>query len=159
MDAKPLKVHLHENHNHHDLRRRGRDRHLPEPNRGPHPISRPNLPAGCDLTKTQPTDLVNQSIPFSYFSVEVAANDGGPHEVQLYTDVSGEWLAPSDQEFEWQTTTNGTISHLFWLKNQTRLTEVGGRDRDGAVVYSTKQVAHSHEILLGSFSEHFRSAE
>jgi hypothetical protein len=49
--------------------------------------------------KTQPTDLVNQSIPFSYLSVEVVANDGKPHQVQLYNDVSGEWLAQNDQLF------------------------------------------------------------
>jgi len=55
-----------------------------------------NLQQGCDLTKAQPTDLVNQSIPFSYLSVEVISNDGMPHKVQLYTAVSGGWLAQSD---------------------------------------------------------------
>lgn len=32
--AQVLKVHIHEDHNHCDLRRRGPDRHLPESNRG-----------------------------------------------------------------------------------------------------------------------------
>ena len=102
--------------------------------------------------ETQPTDLVNQSIPFSYLSVEVAANDGVPHQVQLYTDISREWLAQSDQLFQWATTTGNTVTHRFWLQNQTQLTEVGGRPRDGYVMYSTKQV-----VLSESFSAHFRS--
>lgn len=84
---------------------------------------------------------MNQSIPFSFLSVEVAANDGSPHQVQLYTDVSGEWLAQSDQDFEWQTTTNGTINHSYWLQNQTQFTEVGGRLRYGSIIYATQQVA------------------
>lgn len=94
---------------------------------------------------------MNQSIPFSYLSVEVVANDGKSHHVQLYTDISGEWLAQSDQNFQWETTAGSTVNHQFQLQNQTQLTEVNGRLRDGYVMYSTKQVAVLHEIL----SEHF----
>ena len=43
------------------------------------------------LTQFQPTDLVKQSLPFSYMSVSAKANDGGSHSVQVYTDISGEW--------------------------------------------------------------------
>ena len=139
------------------MRRRGPYRHLPEPDRGPHTISYPDLQPGWDLMKTQPTDLVNQSIPFSYLSVEVVANDGKSHQVQLYTDVSGEWLAQSDQLFQWQTTTGNTVTHRFWLQNQTQLTEVDGRLRDGYVMYSTKQVVLLYKVLSEPFSEHFRS--
>jgi hypothetical protein len=92
---------------------------------------------------------VNQSIPFSFLSVEVSANDGRPHQVQLYTDISGEWLAQSDQDFVWETTTNGTLNHMLSLKNQTQFTEVGGRIRDGAVIYSTKQVPTSTKFYPG----------
>ena len=113
---------------------------------------------GCDLTKAQPTDLVNQSIPFSYLSVEVVSNDGKPHKVQLYTDISGEWLAQSDQAFTWETVAGSTVNHRFWLQNQTQATEVNGRLRDGYVMYSTKQVTHFRQILSGSFSKHSRSA-
>jgi len=117
-----------------------------------------NPKPGCDLTKAQPTDLVNQSIPFSYLSVEVVSNDGRPHEVQLYTDISGQWLTQSNQAFAWETIAGNTVNHRFWLQNQTQLTEVNGRPGDGFVVYSTKQVAHLREILSVSFSKHFRSA-
>lgn len=104
-----------------------------------------------DLTATflspiEPTDLVNQSIPFSYLTVEVAPNDGNSHQVQLYTDVTGEWLLKantpptSDQLFDWQTVTGDTVSHQFSLQNQTQFLGVNDRVRYGTAMYSTKQV-------------------
>jgi len=156
MGAESLKVYFHENHIHRDLRGCGRDRHLPEPNRG---LRTTGYVVTIDLTLTQPTDLVNQSIPFSFLSVQVSTNDGQPHKVQLYTDISGEWLAQSDQDFVWEAIAGGTINHRFWLKDQTPVTEVGGRIRDGSVIYSTKQVIHLRETQPVSFSKHFRSTE
>lgn len=100
---------------------------------------------------------MNQSIPFTYLAVEAASTDGSPHQVQLYTDVTGEWLAQSDQLLQWQTATGNTVTHSFWLQNNTQLTEVGGRIRDGTMMYSTKQVIFSHDVLLEPFSECLRS--
>ena len=80
--------------------------------------------------------------------MEVAANDGNLHNVQLYTAITGEWLIPgttqpeSDQLFEWATTPGDVISHEFSLQNQTKFLEVDGRPRYGSVVYSTKQVRY-----------------
>ena len=98
------------------------------------------------LTNAQPTDLVNQSIPFSYLTVEVAANDGNSHSVQLYTDVTGEWLVSgslqpeTDQLFQWGTTIGDTISYQFSLQNQTQFLEVNGRARYGSIIHSTNKV-------------------
>ncbi|KAF9784530.1 hypothetical protein BJ322DRAFT_1109249 [Thelephora terrestris] len=86
-------------------------------------------------------DLVNQSIPFSYLAVEVASNDGDPHKEQLYTEIDGEWLAQSDQLIQWETTTGDTVTHQYWLQNQTEFGEVNGRLRYGSVFHSTKQVS------------------
>ena len=36
----------------------------------------------------QPSDLVKQSLPFSYFFVEAASNDNQFHNVELYSDIS-----------------------------------------------------------------------
>jgi hypothetical protein len=96
-----------------------------------------------DLTETQPTDFVNQSIPLSYLGVEVVSNDGNPHQVQLYTDVDGEWLAQSDQLVQWETTAGDTVTHQFSLQNQTQFGAVVGRLRYGSFIYSTKQVCYS----------------
>jgi hypothetical protein len=44
----------------------------------------------------QPTNLVRQSFPFAYVYVDVSANDGQTHSVQLYTDVSAcKFIPPS----------------------------------------------------------------
>lgn len=146
-----LQVHFHKNHHHHDLRRRGLDCHLSEPDRGPCPLVCVRL---CNnLMKTQPKDLVNQSIPFSYLAVDVAPNDGSSHSVQLYTDVSGEWLVPGNlppesQLFLWETTIGDTVNHQFLLQNQTQFLEVDGRVRYGNVTYSTKKVPSLPHVKL-----------
>ena len=139
MSAKRFQVHPNENDYCHDLRNRRFDRNIFYPDRGPYPAISQFAPC-YNLTGMQPTDLVNQSIPFSYLSVEVVANDGNSHQVQLYTDISGEWLAQSDQLFEWQTTVGATVSHQLSLQNQTQFLEVSGRLRYGSVMYSTQQV-------------------
>ena len=101
----------------------------------------------------QPTDLVNQSIPFSYLSAEVASNDGNPHQVQLYTDVDGEWLVPTnlatnDQLIQWETDAGNTVNHQFWLQNQTQFLQANGRLRDGSVIYSTEQVREPSSVFF-----------
>lgn len=40
-------------------------------------------------TKLQPQDWVKQSFPFAYITVEGSSADGLPHNVQLYSDISG----------------------------------------------------------------------
>ena len=104
----------------------------------------------------QPTDLVNQSIPFSYLSAEVASNDGNPHQVQLYTDVDGEWLVPTnlatnDQLIQWETDAGNTVNHQFWLQNQTQFLQANGRLRDGSVIYSTEQVREPSGVIFFGF--------
>ena len=41
------------------------------------------------LTVNQPDDWVLQSLPFVYLAIDVTSTDGQPHNVQLYSDVSG----------------------------------------------------------------------
>ena len=120
-----------------------------------------------NLIETQPADLVNQSIPFSYLAVEVASNDGNVHQVQLYTDVTGGWLiqgkAPptSDQLIDWQTVTGDTVSHQFSLQNQTQFLGVNDRVRYGTAMYSTKKVCSllARNACPGTLSKRFRPME
>lgn len=54
------------------------------------------------LSPVTPTDLFRQSLPFSYLSLEVSSLDGEPHQVEVYTDVNGLWLADDEAELlEW----------------------------------------------------------
>lgn len=83
---------------------------------------------------------MNQSIPFSFLTVEVAANDGNPHQVQHYTDISKDWVYGYLQP-EWGVNiTGGTVSHQFSFPNQSQFLEVDGRVTYGSGMYSTKQV-------------------
>lgn len=37
----------------------------------------------------QPSDWIQQSLPFSYVSLEVVSTDGAPHNVEAYADING----------------------------------------------------------------------
>ncbi|KAF2458173.1 glutaminase GtaA [Lineolata rhizophorae] len=45
------------------------------------------------LSPIAPDDMKRQSLVFSYLEVEVAAADGSTHDVQLYADISAEWIS------------------------------------------------------------------
>lgn len=40
------------------------------------------------LSPLYPTDMMRQSLPFSYLDVIVSSSDGGAHDVQLYADIT-----------------------------------------------------------------------
>lgn len=40
------------------------------------------------LSPLTPTDMVRQSLPFSYLDVTISSSDGSTHDVQLYTDIT-----------------------------------------------------------------------
>ena len=40
------------------------------------------------LSPINPTDLMRQSLIFSYVDVSVTSTDGAAHDVQLYTDIT-----------------------------------------------------------------------
>lgn len=80
----------------------------------------------------QPSNLVNQSFPFSYYAISAASNDGQPHKVQVYADISGEWIAAdTNLMMNWTSTTSTTtgdiLTHELFLANQTPFTEKGQR--------------------------------
>ena len=61
-------------------------------------------------------------------TVSTAANDGGSHSVQIYTDISAEWVSGDDTQIvNWTTTAGDIITHQVQLENQTEFTEVNDR--------------------------------
>ena len=76
--------------------------------------------------QVQPTDLVKQSLPFSYMSVSAKANDGGSHSVQVYTDISAEWVTGDNSLVaNWATSTdNSLIIHQAQLASPSQFAEV-----------------------------------
>ena len=73
----------------------------------------------------QPDDWVKQSLPFSYLSVSVAANDGKSHSVQVYTDISAEWVTGDNSlTANWTTTTGNVLTHQVQLSSPSLYSEV-----------------------------------
>ena len=71
---------------------------------------------------------MNQSFPFSYYAVSAVANDGGSHEVQVYADITAEWITGNRSlTAKWATTTGDVLSHQIQLANQTDYVEINNR--------------------------------
>ncbi|KAF8263272.1 hypothetical protein EI94DRAFT_1704113 [Lactarius quietus] len=102
-------------------------------------------PMQCNLTflnPIEPGDWVKQSIPFSYLSLSVESLDGAAHAVQVYSDVSGQWLSGDrSQEIEWSTTSNnGIIYHMVELQNPAVFSEIDTQADWGTLYYAMKSV-------------------
>ncbi|BGP48372.1 hypothetical protein JCM10450v2_004245 [Rhodotorula kratochvilovae] len=55
------------------------------------------------LSPITPADLFRQSIPFSYLHLTAESLDGQPHNVDVYSDINGLWLADEeDEELDWE---------------------------------------------------------
>ncbi|KIY47397.1 DUF1793-domain-containing protein [Fistulina hepatica ATCC 64428] len=77
------------------------------------------------LSPIEPDDLVKQSMPFSYMSLSVASTDGQSHSIQLYTDISGEWVSGNNSDVVvWNTTSSDILYHGIGLENQTLYGEI-----------------------------------
>ncbi|KAJ7082033.1 DUF1793-domain-containing protein [Mycena belliarum] len=106
------------------------------------------LAAGpVDLTVTflspVETDYAKLSTPLAYMHVAAAATDGAPHRVQLYSDVSAEWVSGADAwDVEWATT--GTDSDTD--TDTDTATDTTTADTDAA---APRDVVR-HEVKLAS---------
>ena len=73
----------------------------------------------------QPSDLVKQSLPFSYLALAAAPNDGKSHSVQVYSDISAEWVTGDNSLIaNWSTSVGSVLTHQVQLVNQTPFGEV-----------------------------------
>ncbi|KAL1761028.1 hypothetical protein FB107DRAFT_269372 [Schizophyllum commune] len=86
------------------------------------------------LSPVEPTDFVKQSIPLSYLSLSAASNDGSAHSVQVYTDISAEWLSPGDgaQPVNWTLGDGDVLSHTLSLQTQLNYEENHDMIRQGS---------------------------
>ncbi|KXN86419.1 hypothetical protein AN958_10281 [Leucoagaricus sp. SymC.cos] len=90
------------------------------------------------LSPVEPTDLVRQSIPFAYMAISAASADGGTHSVQVYSDISAEWVSGDNGlTANWSTSAGSVITHQVQLANQGVLTEVNDHTQYGSAFYST----------------------
>lgn len=77
------------------------------------------------LSPVYPTDMKRQSLTFSYMNVDVESSDGSSHDVQLYVDVTAEWVSGENSaNAQWDYDTADSLSyHKIWRQEQLLFTE------------------------------------
>ncbi|KAK7470513.1 hypothetical protein VKT23_001939 [Stygiomarasmius scandens] len=102
------------------------------------------------LSPVEPDDLAKQSFPFAYMAVTASATDGNTHSVQVYSDISGEWVSGNTTSFiKWTTSIQDALSHEVQLQNQTDFAP-GDRILQGSVFYSTLNQASGLTYQTGA---------
>ncbi|EPS95243.1 hypothetical protein FOMPIDRAFT_1054403 [Fomitopsis schrenkii] len=95
------------------------------------------------LSPVYPSDLVRQSLPFSYTALEFESTDGNSHDIQVYSDITGEWLCGDrGQEMKWSapTQTDDIVYHQFELTQPQAFTEVNQQACDGTAYHAMASV-------------------
>ncbi|GJE95220.1 DUF5127 and DUF4965 domain-containing protein [Phanerochaete sordida] len=96
------------------------------------------------LSPIEPTDPVKQSFPISYVSLTAASNDGQPHAVQVYLDITGEWLSGDrSSPMYWNTTTGPVILHEALLVEPQPLAEKGRQAQDATLYFGALSTEHN----------------
>ncbi|VCU40324.1 Bgt-3378-2 [Blumeria graminis f. sp. tritici] len=112
------------------------------------------------LSPVTPDNIERQSLIFSYLNVEVTSLDGNPHDVQLYADISAEWVAgdhSSVAQWEFGSTDDGISYHKVYRQTQLLFSETADQADWGNWYWSTKNrngLTHqsgSDKIVRGAF--------
>ena len=91
------------------------------------------------LSPVEPGDLRWQSVPLSLLTVSVTATDRRRHSVQVYVDITGEWVSSDESAaIEWHTAAgNGTRHWAVQLQDQQPVTESDQMTEWGTAVWAT----------------------
>ncbi|KAH9000737.1 hypothetical protein EDB86DRAFT_2802105 [Lactarius hatsudake] len=92
------------------------------------------------LNPIEPGDWVKQSIPFSYLALTAKSLDGAVHNVQVYSDISGEWNSGDRSHvIRWSaTSTSDVVYHTVNLQNPVVFNEINNQAEWGSVYYAMK---------------------
>ncbi|KAH9063193.1 hypothetical protein EDB87DRAFT_1558504 [Lactarius vividus] len=92
------------------------------------------------LNPIEPRDWVKQSIPFSYLALSASSLDGAAHNVQVYSDISGEWNSGDRSHvIRWSaTSTNDVVYHTVNLQNPVVFDEIRNQAEWGSAYYAMK---------------------
>ncbi|OSD04167.1 DUF1793-domain-containing protein [Trametes coccinea BRFM310] len=94
------------------------------------------------LSPVEPASPTNQSFPFSYLAVSAASNDGKDHIVQVYADISAEWISGDDTlEAQWNTTVGDAVIHEVQLAAPQPFVDIGSRAQYGSAFHATLKTA------------------
>ncbi len=90
------------------------------------------------LSPVEPGNLQLQSVPLTLLTVSVSFTDRNSHDVQVYADITGEWVSSNESALiEWQTTSDATGQ--YWtveLQSPGSLTETDQMANWGTVVWA-----------------------
>jgi hypothetical protein len=95
------------------------------------------------LSPVEPGDIKRASVPLSYISVRAASDDGAPHQVSLYLDISAEWVHNDvTTPVTWAHDSSPAIQSLsVEAASQQTLAENGDMATWGTVVWNSPQRA------------------
>ncbi|KAK0481475.1 hypothetical protein IW261DRAFT_1334705 [Armillaria novae-zelandiae] len=90
------------------------------------------------LSPIEPSNLVLQSLPFSYAYIDVESNDGQEHSIQLYSDISAEWISGDDKSLaQWSTTKTDSLQiHKAARQSPLSMQEINSLAEDATVYYA-----------------------
>lgn len=91
------------------------------------------------LSPITPHDLKRQSVISSYLHVDVKSLDGKRHDVQIYTDISAEWVSGDrDNIARWEYgETSGVAYHKVYRQEQQLFSEVDDQTEYGEWYWAT----------------------
>ncbi len=110
------------------------------------------------LSPVEPGDLQRQSVPLALLTVTVSSTDGNPHDVQVYADITGEWVSSTESALiSWDVSSDA--NGRYWsvgLQSPNPLSETTQMANWGTVVWAA-QAAPSLTYESG-YSVDLRSA-
>ncbi|GLI76787.1 hypothetical protein PoHVEF18_005065 [Penicillium ochrochloron] len=91
------------------------------------------------MSPITPNDFKRQSLIFSYLNVEVSSLDGNDHDVQVYADISAEWVSGDrGTTAQWDYgTADGVAYHKVWRQTQLAFSEINQQAEWGYWYWST----------------------
>ncbi|KAK6987445.1 hypothetical protein R3P38DRAFT_2574899 [Favolaschia claudopus] len=102
------------------------------------------------LSPIEPSDWAKQSFPFSYVYVDGKSTDGMAHFIQLYSDISGEWVTASfDTGIQWNSTRkNNTVYHQ--IQSTSPHSEFTDIAEDSVVYYAISSAQPNLVSVIGT---------
>ncbi|KAF8516355.1 hypothetical protein JB92DRAFT_3114212 [Gautieria morchelliformis] len=84
-----------------------------------------------------PTNLVLQSLPAIYLAISTQSTDGRAHSIQVYSDISAEWISGDDNLMtKWSTnTSSSSVIHSVHLDPPEPFTVINHHVQDATAYY------------------------
>ncbi|KHJ32645.1 putative glutaminase [Erysiphe necator] len=95
------------------------------------------------LSPVTPDDLKRQSLTSTYLNVAIRSLDGAAHDVQLYTDISAEWISGDNNsvaQWNFGRTDDNISYHKVFRQTQLLFSEVADQAEWGSWYWATRDM-------------------